>query len=49
MTNVEAGIHVVTVTGSHNFTLSKQSGAAEVFDHKDASVVEKVRLADEAL
>lgn len=37
-----AGIHVVAIAGAHNFDLVKQSGAAEVFDHKDATVVDKV-------
>ncbi|KAF2689454.1 GroES-like protein [Lentithecium fluviatile CBS 122367] len=37
-----AGVRVVAITGAHNFELSKQCGAAEVFDHKDSSVVEKV-------
>jgi NADPH:quinone reductase-like Zn-dependent oxidoreductase len=37
-----AGIHVIAITGAHNTELSKKSGAAAVFDHKDASVVDKV-------
>lgn len=37
-----AGIHVIAIAGAHNFDLAKSSGAAEVFDHKDPSVVEKV-------
>lgn len=37
-----AGLHVIAIAGAHNFTLCKDSGAAEVFDHKDPSVIEKV-------
>jgi NADPH:quinone reductase-like Zn-dependent oxidoreductase len=37
-----AGLYVVAITGARNINLSKRCGAAEVFDHKDASVVEKV-------
>jgi NADPH:quinone reductase-like Zn-dependent oxidoreductase len=37
-----AGIHVIAIAGVHNFDLCKNSGAAEVFDHKDPLVVEKV-------
>lgn len=37
-----AGIHVIALTGAHNADLSKRCGAAEVFDHKDASVTTKV-------
>ncbi|KAK9238612.1 chaperonin 10-like protein [Lipomyces kononenkoae] len=37
-----AGIHVICVVGKHNFDFSKRCGAAEVFDHKDPSVVSKV-------
>jgi NADPH:quinone reductase-like Zn-dependent oxidoreductase len=36
------GIHVIAITGKHNFDLSKRCGAVEVFDHKDTSVVDKV-------
>jgi NADPH:quinone reductase-like Zn-dependent oxidoreductase len=37
-----AGIHVIALAGKHNFDLVKQCGAKDVFDHKDASVVDKV-------
>jgi NADPH:quinone reductase-like Zn-dependent oxidoreductase len=37
-----AGIHVIAISGAHNFELSKRCGAAQVFDHKDTSVVDKV-------
>ena len=37
-----AGIHVIAISGAHNFDFSKRCGAAQVFDHKDPSVVEKV-------
>ncbi|THZ04948.1 putative quinone oxidoreductase [Aureobasidium pullulans] len=37
-----AGITVIAIIGSHNFDLAKQCGAAQVFDHKDASLVENV-------
>jgi NADPH:quinone reductase-like Zn-dependent oxidoreductase len=37
-----AGITVFTIAGSHNFALSQDCGATQVFDHKDASVVDKV-------
>lgn len=37
-----AGIHVISIAGAHNFGFSKRCGAAQVFDHKDASVVDKV-------
>jgi NADPH:quinone reductase-like Zn-dependent oxidoreductase len=37
-----AGIHVIAVAGAHNFDLCRESGAAEVFDHKDTSIVDKV-------
>lgn len=37
-----AGIHVISIVGSHNFEFSKRCGAAQVFDHKDPSVVHKV-------
>lgn len=37
-----AGIHVIAIAGAKNHDLAKSSGAAEVFDHKDPSVVEKV-------
>ena len=37
-----AGIHVIAIAGAHNFDLCKSSGAAEVFNHKDSSVADKV-------
>lgn len=37
-----AGLHVIALTGAKNFELSKKAGAAEVFDHSDPSVVDKV-------
>lgn len=37
-----AGIHVISVVGAHNFDFSKRCGAAQVVDHKDPAVVEKV-------
>jgi NADPH:quinone reductase-like Zn-dependent oxidoreductase len=37
-----AGIRVIAMTSARNFDLSKRCGAAEVFDYKDSSVVEKV-------
>jgi NADPH:quinone reductase-like Zn-dependent oxidoreductase len=37
-----AGIHVIAIAGAHNFDLSKRCGAAQVFDHKDPSVVDNV-------
>ncbi|ORY02174.1 chaperonin 10-like protein [Clohesyomyces aquaticus] len=37
-----AGIHVITVAGAHNFEFSKSCGAAQVFDHKDPSIVDKI-------
>ncbi|KAL9109178.1 MAG: hypothetical protein Q9227_006103 [Pyrenula ochraceoflavens] len=37
-----AGIHVISVAGAHNFDFTKRCGAAQVFDHKDPSVVDKV-------
>lgn len=37
-----AGIHVIAITGARNVDLSKRCGAAEVFDHKDASIVDRV-------
>ena len=36
------GINVIAIAGAHNHDLVKQCGASQVFDHKDASVVEKV-------
>lgn len=37
-----AGIKVIAIAGAHNYGLCKSSGAVEVFDHKDPSVVDKV-------
>jgi NADPH:quinone reductase-like Zn-dependent oxidoreductase len=37
-----AGIHVISIAGAHNFDFSKRCGAAQVFDHKDPSVVDMV-------
>lgn len=37
-----AGIHVIAITGKHNFELVKRCGAAQVFDYKDSNVVEQV-------
>jgi NADPH:quinone reductase-like Zn-dependent oxidoreductase len=37
-----AGLHVLAITSPHNFALSKRCGAREVFDYKDASLVENV-------
>lgn len=37
-----AGIHVIAISGVHNFEFSKRCGAARVFDHKDAALTEKV-------
>ncbi|KAL6718493.1 hypothetical protein ACLMJK_004585 [Lecanora helva] len=37
-----AGIYVIGIAGAHNYDLVKRSGAMQVFDHKDSSVVEKV-------
>lgn len=34
-----AGVHVIAIASSHNHGLCKASGAAEVFDHKDSSLV----------
>lgn len=36
------GIHVIAIAGGHNHDLVKRCGAAQVFDHKDSSIVEKV-------
>jgi NADPH:quinone reductase-like Zn-dependent oxidoreductase len=43
-----AGITVIAIAGAHNHELVKSCGAAQVFDHKDASVVEKVIAAAKA-
>lgn len=37
-----AGISVIGIAGAHNHELVKQCGAIEVFDHKDAQLIEKV-------
>jgi NADPH:quinone reductase-like Zn-dependent oxidoreductase len=37
-----AGIHVISIAGAHNNEFSKRCGAAEVFDHKDTTLVDKV-------
>jgi NADPH:quinone reductase-like Zn-dependent oxidoreductase len=37
-----AGIHVISIAGAHNFSFSKRCGAAQVFDYKDPSLVDKV-------
>lgn len=37
-----AGIHVIAITSARNSGLSKDAGAAEVFDYKDTSLVERV-------
>ncbi|KAF2875109.1 putative quinone oxidoreductase [Massariosphaeria phaeospora] len=37
-----AGLHVIAIVGAHNFDFSKRAGAAQVFDHKDPLLVEKV-------
>ena len=37
-----AGINVISIAGAHNFDFSKRCGAAQIFDHKDPSVAEKV-------
>ncbi|KAK9482631.1 chaperonin 10-like protein [Lipomyces starkeyi] len=37
-----AGIHVISIAGKHNFDFSKRCGAAQVFDHKDPAVADKV-------
>ncbi|KAH7067238.1 putative zinc-binding alcohol dehydrogenase domain-containing protein cipB [Paraphoma chrysanthemicola] len=37
-----AGIRVIAITGVRNFELSKSCGAAEVFDHQDLALVDKV-------
>jgi NADPH:quinone reductase-like Zn-dependent oxidoreductase len=39
---IAAGIHVIAISGAHNFDFCKRSGAAQVFSHKDISVAEKV-------
>ena len=37
-----AGIHVISIVGTHNFDFSKRCGASQVFDHKDPRVADKV-------
>lgn len=37
-----AGIKVIAISGAHNLEFTKSCGAAEVFDHKDPDLVEKV-------
>ena len=37
-----AGIKVIAVSGAHNQEFTKRCGAAEVFDHQDPDLVEKV-------
>jgi len=37
-----AGIRVISIAGAHNFDFSKRCGAAQVFDHKDPSITDKV-------
>ncbi|KAJ5784917.1 uncharacterized protein N7503_010129 [Penicillium pulvis] len=37
-----AGVHVIAISGAHNFDFSKRCGAARVFDHKDALLAGKV-------
>ncbi|MCJ1381951.1 hypothetical protein MMC17_005063 [Xylographa soralifera] len=37
-----AGINVIGIAGAHNHDLVKRCGAAQVFDHKDPSVVQNV-------
>jgi len=37
-----AGINIISIAGAHNFDFSKRCGAAQVFDHKDPSIVDKV-------
>ena len=37
-----AGITVIAIAGAHNGEFARQTGATEVFDHKDETVVEKV-------
>ena len=36
------GINVIAIAGAHNHDLVKRCGAAQVFDHKESSVVENV-------
>lgn len=37
-----AGINVIAIAGGHNFDIIKACGGIQVFDHKDASIVDKV-------
>jgi len=36
------GINVITITGAQNFALSQRCGAAQVIDHGDPAIVDKV-------
>ena len=42
------GITVIAIAGAHNHELVQRCGAAQVFDHKDPSVVDKVVEAAQA-
>lgn len=42
------GINVIAIAGTHNHDLVKRCGAAQVFDHKDSSGVEKLVKAAKA-
>ena len=42
-----AGIKVIATAGARNLEFAKQCGAAQVFDHKDPAVVEKIVAAIE--
>ncbi|KAF1928843.1 uncharacterized protein M421DRAFT_390668 [Didymella exigua CBS 183.55] len=37
-----SGLHVITIVGARNSGMSKESGAAECFDHKDSPLVKLV-------
>lgn len=37
-----AGVNVIAIAGAHNHGMVKHCGAAQVFDHKDSVVVDKV-------
>ncbi|KAJ5145051.1 Alcohol dehydrogenase superfamily zinc-type [Penicillium atrosanguineum] len=37
-----AGIHIISISGAHNLDLCKRCGAAEVFNHKDPLLVDKI-------
>lgn len=45
---VATGIKVIAVAGAHNHDVVRSTGASQVFDHKDALVVEKVVEAAQA-